>query len=89
MKEIRYNKEKNEMLKLKRGICFDEVCTIIKKEKVFKVINHPNQKKYPKQRIFLIKIKKYIYAIPFVEEDTYIFLKTVYPSHKYTIKYIK
>lgn len=39
--------------------------------------------------MFLIKKGKYIYAVPFVEEEKYIFLKTIYPSAKYTRKLLK
>lgn len=49
-----------------------------------------NKKKYQNQKLFLIQIKKSIFVVPFVEEKDYIFLKTVYPSHKYTkIYFIK
>ena len=85
MKEIRFNQDKNKELKLTRGINFDEIAKIIKKTKTT-TIEHPNKKRYPKQRILLIKIKNHIYAVPFVEEDKYIFLKTIYPSEKYTKK---
>ncbi len=84
MKEIRFNQDKNELLKLRRGIDFDDIAEIIKHNKQIKTIKHPNKEKYPKQRIFLVKVRKHIYAIPFIEEEEYIFLKTIYPSEKYT-----
>ena len=87
MKEIRFNQDKNTKLKLIRGIGFDEVSKIIKKNKILKVIDNPNKKKYQNQKLLLIQIKKSIFVVPFVEEKNYIFLKTIYPSHKYTKKY--
>lgn len=86
MKEFRFNLEKSERLKIDRGINFETVVEIIKNDKKVKAIAHPNKNKYPKQRIFLVKIKEYIYLVPFIEEDDYIFLKTIYPSTKYTKK---
>ncbi|MEK7597741.1 MAG: toxin [Patescibacteria group bacterium] len=84
MKEFRFNEKKNNYLKLTRGVDFEVVIKIIKNDKKVKAIAHPNKKRYPKQRIFLVRIKKHIYAVPFIEEDDYIFLKTIYPSSKYT-----
>lgn len=72
-----------------RRIGFDEIAELIKKVKKTTTIEHPNKKRYPKQRILLVKIKNHIYAVPFVEEVHYIFLKTIYPSEKYTKKLLK
>jgi len=89
MKEFRFDINKNKWLKTERNIDFNDVINALKKERLIKVIDHPNKKRYPKQRIFLIEINKYIYVAPFVEENDYIFLKTIYKSHKYTRKYLK
>lgn len=86
MKEFRFNEEKNEHLKLERGIGFEVVIEIIKNDKGVQAIAHPNKKKYPKQRIFLVKLNEYVYVVPFIEESNCIFLKTIYPSTKYTKK---
>ncbi|KKP87083.1 MAG: PF04365 family protein [Candidatus Roizmanbacteria bacterium GW2011_GWA2_35_8] len=64
MKEFRFNIKKNKWLKTERDIDFDDVIDVLKKEKLIKVIDHPNKKRYPKQRIFLIEINKYIYIAP-------------------------
>lgn len=88
MKEIRFNQDKNTKLKLTRGIGFDEVAKIIKKNEIQAVIDNPNKKKYQNQKLFLIKIENSVIVVPFVEEKDYIFLKTVYPSQKYTKKYL-
>jgi len=92
VKEVRYDSEKNKSLKIKRGINFDDVSELIQSGNptgFIGVIQNPNKKKYPKQRMFLVKFNKYIYVIPFVEEEKYIFLKTIYPSRKYTKKYLR
>jgi hypothetical protein len=83
MKEIRFNKNKDEELKKLRGIGFDEIIEAINAGKIMEEIDHPNQKKYPKQRIYLINLRNYIYSVPFIEESEYYFLKTIYPSRKY------
>lgn len=89
MKEIRFNQDKNKKLKLTRGINFDRIAELFKSNKQIKTIDHPNKKRYPKQKILLAKIGSHIYAVPFIEEDEYIFLKTIYPSEKYTKKLLK
>lgn len=89
MKEFRFDLKKNKWLKLERNVDFNDVIDALKKEKLIKVIDHPNKKRYPKQRMFLVEISRYIYVAPFVEESDYIFLKTIYKSHKYTRKYLK
>ena len=44
--------------------------------------SHPNNEKYPNQKIFVLEIKEYISYVPFVEDDNEIFLKTIIPSRK-------
>ena len=89
MKEFRFNIKKNKWLKTERNIDFNDIIDALKKERLIKVIDHPNKKRYPKQRIFLIEINKHVYVTPFVEKNDHIFLKTIYKSHKYTRKYLK
>lgn len=89
MKEVRFDEVKNKLLKSGKGISFDEITELIKTNKQVKTIDHPNKNRYPKQKILLVRIRNHIYAVPFVEEVNYIFLKTIYPSEKYTKKLLK
>ncbi len=82
MKEIRWNLLKNERLKKTRGVSFEE---IIKAELVA-VKRHPSREN---QNIMLFKYKRYIWIVPFIEEKDYIFLKTLFPSRKYTKEHKK
>ncbi len=88
MKDYKYNQEKNKFLIKERNVDFSEIIKALNDERLVDVIDNPNIKKYPNQRIFLVKIKKHIFSVPFIEEETYIFLKTIYPSQKYTKKYL-
>lgn len=88
MKELRFNEEKDYLLKKKRGISFKDIIKAINEGEKVMVISHPNKKQYPNQKIYFVFMKNYIYAVPSVEEETYVFLKTIYPSHKYTEKYL-
>ncbi|MBC8374429.1 MAG: BrnT family toxin [FCB group bacterium] len=89
MKFINWNAEKNELLKKERGISFEIMAFQIENENILDVIEHPNQDKYPEQRIFVIEFEEYAYFVPFVENDDEIFLKTIIPSRKATKDYIK
>jgi len=42
---------------------------------------------YPNQKIFILEIVNYAYIVPFVENENEIFLKTAFPSRKYTKRY--
>jgi uncharacterized DUF497 family protein len=89
--EFRWNEEKNELLKRKRNISFEEAVGYIGKGCVIDDKKHVNPSKYPNQRIMFLNIGDYIYEIPYVVnlEDGYFFLKTIIPSRKYTKLLIK
>ena len=86
-----WNKEKNNILKKERDISFEEIVICINENKVIQILYHPNKKKYPNQRMYLINYRGYVYVVPFVEnkEKEEIFLKTIYPSRFYTKLYLK
>lgn len=89
MKPIRFNEEKDKLLRKKRQIGFDEIIKALKNKKAIKVIDNPNKKKFSNQRLLLISINNYVFVVPYVENEKEIFLKTIYPSRKYTKKFIK
>lgn len=89
MKPINWNEEKNKWLRETRGISFEEIIVYIIENKIFKTTLHPNQKKYPGQKIFCIEINEYIFLVPYVEDDEKIFLKTIIPSRKATREYLR
>lgn len=78
-----FDTEKNSLLKETRNISFEEVIDEIEDwTNVLDILPHFNKDKYPNQKIFIIKIKNYIYYIPFVEEKNRCFLKNIIPSRK-------
>ena len=84
-----WNEEKNEELKKKRNISFEEIILCISEGKIIKILEHPNKEKYPKQFMYLIECNDYIYVVPFVinEKEKEIFLKTIFQSRFYTKKF--
>ncbi|WP_431066356.1 BrnT family toxin [Methylotuvimicrobium sp.] len=89
MNHFAWNSEKNEQLIRERGISFERVIYHIENEGLLDVVKHPNPAKYPKQRMFIVNIENYAYLVPFVENETEFFLKTIIPSRKATKKYIE
>ncbi|APB33314.1 hypothetical protein GlitD10_0996 [Gloeomargarita lithophora Alchichica-D10] len=89
LKEFRWNPEKNQHLKEQRGISFEIILLAIQMGKLLDVIEHPNPERYPNQRIFVVEIKNYVYLVPFVEDATSVFLKTIIPSRKMKSRYLR
>ena len=83
-----WNEEKNEQLKIQRGISFEEIQEAIAKGNVLDILPHPNQNKYPGQKIFIVEVNRYAFVVPFAEDNERVFLKTIYPSRTATKKYI-
>jgi uncharacterized DUF497 family protein len=84
MKPFRWNPEKNETVKLQRGLSFESIVVAIESGGLLDIVVHPNQGKYPGQRILVVACDQYAYLVPFIEEDDYYFLKTIIPSRKAT-----
>jgi uncharacterized DUF497 family protein len=89
MTHFAWNTEKNADLIDKRSISFERVIYRIERAGLPDVVNHPNQSKYPNQKMFIVNVSNYAYLVPFVENDVEIFLKTVIPSRKATKKYLE
>ena len=83
-----WDQEKNKKLKKERGIGFENVVIAIEEGLLVDILEHPNKKKYPNQIVLLVNIEQYVYAVPAVIENGNYFLKTLYPSRKYTRLYI-
>lgn len=80
MKYFDWSEEKNSILKKKRNISFEEILSAIAHGGLIETKEHPNQVKYPGQKLFFVNINNYIYTVPFVEDENRIFLKTIYPD---------
>lgn len=89
MKFIAWDVQKNEKLKRERGISFEEAMDALLGDGLIKTERNPNRQKYPLQYVHILKIKRYAYIVPFVEDNEKYFLKTIIPSRKATKRYIK
>ena len=84
-----WSSEKNEWLKINRGISFEQIIFHIGLGDIWLIADHPNQEKYPEQKIYFVVVDEYVYLVPHVVESDYIFLKTIIPSRKATKEYLK
>jgi hypothetical protein len=88
MKSFRWSHEKNEQLKVDREISFEAIVLALERDGLLDILRHPNESKYPNQRILVVGFEEYVYLVPFVEETDYYFLKTIIPSRKETSDYL-
>jgi uncharacterized DUF497 family protein len=85
VKNIIWDKDKNEKLILERDISFEEISQMIMDEKYIDIIENPVREG---QLYFVVEIREYTWIIPFlIDEDENIVLKTAFPSRKYYRKY--
>ncbi len=87
MKIISWNAEKNAQLRAERGVSFEDVVFHMMAGDILDTIDHPNQERYPGQKIHVMAIEDYVYLVPFVEADEELFIKTIIPSRKATRQY--
>ena len=90
MKRIVWNLEKAVELRsnpTRGGISFEDCVIAIENGKMLEVVPNPSIN-HPDQKMYVIDIENYVYCVPFVETDSEIFLKTVFPSRKYTAIYL-
>ena len=88
MDYYKWDFQKNEKLKVERGISFEQIVMHIERGDILDLVAHSNQKKYPHQQIIVVEINEYAYLVPFVESSEGKFLKTIIPSRKATRDYL-
>ena len=84
VKYLSWNPEKNETLKRERGISFEEIAYLIELGQIIGIEENPGRSN---QKLYILEIEGYAFVVPFVETDQEIFLKTAFPSRKYTKQY--
>ncbi len=87
-KKIEWSSEKNKLLKENRGVCFEDIENAINDGRILDILPHPNQEKFPHQKILVVKINDYIHYVPFVEDKEKYFLKSIIPSRKHNSRYL-
>jgi len=89
MRYFDWSTDKNEWLKERRDITFEEIVFHILRGGLLDVLEHPNKEQYSGQKIFVVNVEGYVYLAPYVETEQIVFLKTIIPSRKMTKKYLR
>jgi len=84
-----WSDEKNRKLKEERFVCFEEIVFCIENGQLIDILEHPNLDKYSGQKLYVVALDNYAYIVPFVRRGEEILLKTIFPSRKYTKRYIE
>jgi len=84
MKYLNWDSKKNEILKHVRGISFEEIAHLIESGQILGI---EENRRRSNQKIYILEIENYAVVVPFVENNDEIFLKTAFPSRKYTKRY--
>lgn len=79
--KIRYNPEKDELLQRTRNISFEDVIDAIDNHEVRYTQNPKAWRE--NQGLIIFKYHDYPYVCPYVVEEWWIFLKTIYPDRDY------
>ncbi|NDC34113.1 MAG: toxin [Synechococcaceae bacterium WB9_2_112] len=82
MKPFVWSPEKNAQLMVDRNLCFEAVVVAIEAGELLDVLEHPNQRRYPGQRVLVVRLQGYVHLVPYVEDAEHLFLKTIIPSRK-------
>ncbi len=84
-----WNEEKNKELQEKRNISFERVIIAINQGFIIDILEHTNKERYAHQYLLILEIDDYVYVVPVVKDGEIWFLKTIFPSRKYTKLYLK
>lgn len=90
MPSIRWDLEKEERLRSaedRGGVTFADCVVAIEEGRVLNELPHPTR---DNQRLLVLAIEGYAYVVPYIPEpDGGLFLKTAFPSRKYTAIYLR
>lgn len=81
-----WENEKNKKLIKERKISFEAVVSLIESGNIVAIVAGKGKRTHQKQ--FVLEMNRYIYVVPFVEDDQKVFLKTIIPSRKLTKKFL-
>ena len=88
MKRNNWDPKKNELLKQKRGIGFEDIVVAILEKRILDIVQHPQEER-SSQKYLIVEIYGYAYVVPFVETEEERVFRTIFPSRKYTKIYLR
>ena len=85
-KTFDWSSEKNKVLIKERDISFESAIAAIESGNLLEIVKGKGG--FGHQQQFIVLIRHYVYVVPFVEDETKVFLKTIIPSRKMTRRYL-
>jgi len=79
MKPFAWSPEKNAQLLAERQLCFEAVVVAIEAGDLLDVLEHPNQQRYPGQRILVVRLHGYVHLVPMIETEEHLLARTIIP----------
>jgi hypothetical protein len=89
LRRILWSPEKDQMLRLadgRFGIGLAECAVAIEEGRILDNLESATR---PNQRVFILEIDDYAFVVPYIFDDDTVFLKTIFPSRKYTARYLR
>ena len=81
---VKWSEDKDRWLRENRGVSFQEISTAVLSGNLIEIMENPARRG---QMAFVIRLRGYVWVVPFVTEGDTIFLKTAYPSRKMHKRY--
>ena len=78
-----FDPEKNERLFAQRGITFPMVIEAVHERGILLNVDHPNQARYPGQKLLVVEIGGYAYCVPYEPRGEIWYLRTAYPNRRF------
>jgi hypothetical protein len=85
--DFRWSGEKEAILRDRFGFGFEKIVEAVQAGHVLDDIVHPNSARYSHQRVLIVEMDSYAWAVPYVIDDGFIFLKTMFPDRRLTRRY--
>ena len=82
-----WNPEKSVALKARHGVSFEDVVIAFQEGRLPTDMEHPGDS-YTHQRLAVVEIENYAYAVPYLMDGKTRFLKTLFPSRKLQKRYL-
>ena len=81
-----WDDEKNKKLIRERNISFETIVSLIESGNLIATVM--GKGRYAHQKQLIVEMNRYIYVVPFVEDEQKVFLKTIIPSRKLTKQFL-
>ena len=88
-RQILWSPDKDRSLRLANGrfgIGLAECAVAIEEGRILDDIENKTR---PNQRVFILEINGYAFAVPYVFDQNTVFLKTMFPSRRHTARYLR